>query len=127
MKTADGVTAELRPCPAWCTGEHFGEGDPVWLQDGFWHYGPETDIPTSDRAHQAGQPSVVTVSARAWAPHLRADPDQGLVGLRVSADDGEALVNITPAEARAAAAALLMAAGAAEHDGPPGQRNAPPA
>jgi hypothetical protein len=58
------------------------------------------------------------VYPEAWVPHLTDAPEPAVVGLDVRMHDGDALMSMIPAEARAFAAALEAAADAAESTGP---------
>ena len=47
----DGDAVTLRPCPPWCTEErHFADNEvDLYADHGYHHYGPEIQVPTSDR------------------------------------------------------------------------------
>ena len=112
VTTIDGGTAELQPCPHFCTGMHFRQGDPPWPGDGFFHHGPETGVHAVD--HEFDADTAFCVYPEAWVPHLTDVPEPSGVGLCVRLHDGDAVMSMTSAEARAFAAALEAAADAAE-------------
>jgi hypothetical protein len=115
LTTIDGGAAELHPCPPFCTGSHFRQGDPPWPGDPFFHHGTGTEIHAVDHAFDTD--ARFRVYPEAWVPHLTDAPEPAVVGLDVRMHDGDALMSMTPAEARAFAAALEAAADAAESTG----------
>jgi hypothetical protein len=64
--------------------------------------------------HEFDTDAAFRVSPEAWVPHLTDVPEPAGVGLGARLHDGDAVMSMTPAEARAFAAALEAAADAAE-------------
>jgi hypothetical protein len=92
----DGTTVELKPCPAWCLGEH-------------------ATVSVAFRAELlAGQPDSVTVQLESFTEPLDGDPGPARIDIHLRASTGEAYTVLTPAEARALAASLLMLADTAQ-------------
>lgn len=116
VQPRNGGTVTLRPCPAWCSlSEHFTDGTVIDADDGFHHYGPEITVPTSDRLFTNGPESVVKVSLKAWTKPLDAEPEPARVDLQL--ENADSCVDLTPAEARTVAVALLQMADTAERTG----------
>jgi hypothetical protein len=118
----DGNAVTLRPCPPWCTGErHFTEDDVIYPDDGYHHYGPEAEVPTSSSflGMADGARTVIRVVLKSWTCPLDADPGPALIELNLgTADTGtDMCAEFTPAQARAVAAALLDRAATAEQAG----------
>lgn len=119
----DGDPVALRPCPAWCTaGRHFAGGEAVYADHGYHHYGSEIEVPTSYGfpGMTDGSPTIVRAVLRSWTHPLDADPGPALIELNLGTAAGrtDMCAEITPAEARAVARALLGLAAIAERDGP---------
>ena len=115
---ADAVA--LRPCPPWCTlSLHFGEGQPVDADDGYHHCWPEIAVPTSYRAYRDEPETVVRAILKSWTHPLDAAPGPALieVNLGTATERTDACAELTPAQARDLAAALVDLAGTAEHVG----------
>lgn len=118
----DGDAVTLRPCPRWCTvSRHFPDGIPVDADDGYHHDGPEDQVPTSYPfgGLTDGPPTVVRVQVRSWTHPLGARPGSAFIDLNLgTAERGtDACAELTPAEARSVARALLDLAAVAEQDG----------
>jgi hypothetical protein len=115
----DGEPVILRPCPPWCTLErHFSPEQAVHADDGYFHYGPEAEIATGrpfpDQA--GGEPAVVRVYLTSWTHPLDASPGPAFieVNLGTEAHRTDMAAELTPAQASAAAWALLERADTAE-------------
>jgi hypothetical protein len=109
----DGDPVRLRPCPPWCIQtRHFTDDDVIYAEDGFHHDGPEIAVPTSFRMLTDGPESVVKVILKAWASRLDAVPGPGFVELQLATTEynTDAYVELTPAQARTVASALLQLA-----------------
>ncbi|WP_329243070.1 hypothetical protein OG417_45260 [Actinoallomurus sp. NBC_01490] len=106
-----GIT--LQPCPSWCTRNHFGaEPTPLYVDDGFFHYGPTTTI--SDNAaglSDDGQDADLQLELTSWVPTLAAAPGPTHVCL---SDGGDSVYYFTPDRARQLAAELTRLADQAE-------------
>jgi len=118
---SDSVT--LRPCPPWCTeGRHFGDDEVIYADDGYHHYGTEIEVPTSDTfLGMTGAPeTIVRMVLTSWTHPLDAEPGPALIELNLGTVAGrtDMRAEVTPAEARAVARALLDLADTAERDGP---------
>ena len=77
VRARDGAAVALRPCPSWCTeSRHFGEGDTVYADDGYHHYGTETEVPTAypSAGVADGDPTVVRAVLKSWTYPLDAAP-----------------------------------------------------
>jgi hypothetical protein len=121
----DGDAVTLRPCPAWCTaGRHFADGEVVYADHGYHHYGPEIEVPTSDKflGMADGPRTIVRGVLKSWTHPVDADPGPALIELNLgtAAERTDMCAEITPAEARAVARALLDLAAIAEREGPAG-------
>ena len=118
----DGEPVTLRPCPPWCTEErHFGDDEAVYADHGYHHYGPEIQVPTSDRflGMTDGPETVVQVILKSWTHPLDAEPGPALIELNLgtAGERTDMCAEITPGEARAVAQALLDLAATAERAG----------
>lgn len=123
LRNGDPVT--LRPCPPWCTeARHFGTDDVIYADDGYHHYGTEIKVPTACPflGTTAGDPTIVRVFLKSWTHPLNAEAGPTLIELNVgtASERTETCAEVTPAEARAVARALLDLADTAERDGGPG-------
>jgi hypothetical protein len=114
IRTRDGDEFVIRPCPPWCTGGHFPPDETVDSDDGFHHYGTEVSIPTSHRPFTGGESSTVRLYLSTWVHPLDAQPPTGRVDVTLFTADNEPTVELTAAEARALAAALVMLADTVE-------------
>jgi hypothetical protein len=106
----DAVT--LRPCPPWCTQDrHFDDGETVDVDDGFHHYGTETEIETSDRyaGHVTGPAATVRVVLKSWTHPLDAEPGPARIEISIGTakERTDSSVEVTPGEAQLIAYALL--------------------
>ena len=122
VRPLDGAAVALRPCPPWCTEvRHFADGV-IYADDGYHHYGREIEIPTSCRflGMTDGPRTVVRAVLKSWTCPLDADPGPALIELNLGtgAERTDLCAEITPAEARLVAKALLDLAATAERDGP---------
>lgn len=115
----DGDAVTLRPCPPWCTEErHFTDDEMVYADDGFHHYGQEVEVPTScpflGTTDEAA--TIIRVVLKSWTHPLDADPGPALIELNLgtASERTDSCAEITPAEARAVAQALLDLAATAE-------------
>lgn len=116
VRLLDGEAVALRPCPPWCTlGRHFAGDEIIYASDGFHHCGPETAVPTSYRPHRGEPETVVRAILKSWACPLGANPGPPLieVNLGTANELTDACAELTPAQARDLAAALLELASAA--------------
>ena len=118
----DGYAVTLRPCPPWCAEErHFTDEDVIYADDGYHHYGPEAEVRTSypflGMTDRAG--TIVRVVLKSWTHPLDADPGPALVELNLgtAGERTDMCAEITPAEARAVARALLDLAATADRTG----------
>jgi hypothetical protein len=123
VRPLDGDAVTLRPCPPWCTeGPHLADNEMIYADDGYHHYGAEIEVPTSYNflGMTDGVPTIVRVVLKSWTHPLDADPGPALIELNLgtSGEPTDMCVEITPAEARAVAQALLDLAATAERDGP---------
>jgi hypothetical protein len=119
----DGDAVALRRCPTWCTeSRHFADGEAIYTDHGYHHYGTEIEVPTSDKFLGAadGSQTIVRAVLKSWTHPLDADPGAALIELHVgtAGERTDMCAEITPAEARAVAQALLVLAARAEQDGP---------
>lgn len=113
-----GTPVTLRPCPPWCTcSQHFADDQVVDVDDGYHHCGPEVSVPTSDRMLHDDPEVVVKVALKAWTPSLDADANPARIELQLGAADHDTdmYAELTPAEARAVASALLELASVADN------------
>jgi hypothetical protein len=122
VRPRGGEAVTLRPCPPWCTRDrHFADGELVDTDDGYHHYGPEAEIPTSDPylGSAAGPRTVIRVSVKSWTYPLDAGPGPALIELNLGTAEKktDSCAEITPAEARAVARALLDLAATADRAG----------
>jgi hypothetical protein len=122
VELTDGTTVELKPCPAWCRGDHdeFPPGMPVSpVIDCFHHRGPDATVNPAWRADlRAEQPDSVTVQLESFTESLDGDPGPARIDIHLRASTGdEAWTVLTPAEARSLAASLLMLADTAQRTG----------
>jgi hypothetical protein len=119
----DGETVALRPCPPWCTeSRHFADREAVYADHGYHHYGTEVEVPTSDTflGTADGSRTIVRAVLKSWTHPLNADPGPALIELNLGTarERTDMCAEITAAEARAVAQALLDLAATAERDGP---------
>lgn len=119
----DGDAVALRPCPAWCTaGRHFDDGEAVYTDHGYHHNGTEIEVPTSYKflGTADGPQTIVRAVLKSWTHPLDAEPGPALIELNLgtAAKRTDMCAEITPAEARAVARALLDLAAIAERAGP---------
>lgn len=118
----DGDAVTLRPCPPWCTEQQHFDDDVIYASDGYHHFGPEIEVPTSDRflGTTDGPATVVRVILKAWTHPLDAEPSQARIELNLGTADErtDLCAEVAPSEARAIAQALLDLADTAEQDGP---------
>ena len=119
----DGDSVALRPCPPWCTeSRHFAGGEAIYADHGYHHYGTEIEVPTSDTflGMTDGPQTIVRAVLKSWTHPLDADPGPALIELNLgtAGKRTEMCAEITPAEARALARALLALVATAEQDGP---------
>jgi uncharacterized protein DUF6907 len=92
VTTRDGQSFGLRPCPSWCTGDHFAPGGVIDADDGFHHASRTIRIETADIADLfKGMPIVVEMWLKAWVCPLDAVP----------------AVDLTPDEARRISEVLI--------------------
>lgn len=120
VRPRDGGAVALRPCPPWCAlGRHFAGDDVIHAGDGFHHYGPEIAVPTSDRWHSDEPEIVVRTILKSWTGPLGAEPGPPVieVNLGTAGQLTDACAELTPAQARDLAAALIELAAAAERPG----------
>jgi hypothetical protein len=118
IHTRDGDQFEIRPCPSWCTDEHFPPDEHVDSDDGFHHCGPDVSIPTSHQPFTGKECSTVRLYLKTWVLPLDAEPGTGCVDLTLFTADGEPTVELTSREARTLAAALVQLADTAERAQP---------
>jgi hypothetical protein len=123
VRPRDGGAVTLRPCPPWCTeSQHFTDGDAVYSDDGYHHVGAEVEVPTAYpfTGLANGEPTVVRAVLKSWTHPLDADPGPARVeiNLGTAVERTDSCAELTPAEARAVARALLDLAAAAEREGP---------
>ncbi len=118
----DGDPVMLRPCPPWCTeGRHFADDGVIYSDDGYHHYGAEIAVPTSYRMFGLDGPeTVVKAFLTSWTHPLDAEPGPARIELQLGTAETntDMCAEITPAQARAIAQALLELAVTAERDGP---------
>jgi hypothetical protein len=119
----DGDPVTLRPCPPWCTeGRHFAEDGVIYADHGYHHYGTETEVPTAYTflGMMDGPKTIVRAVLKSWTHPLDADPGPTLIELNIGTptERTDMSVEVTAAEARAIARALLDLAATAERDGP---------
>jgi hypothetical protein len=123
VRPRDGDEVALRPCPPWCTeGRHFADGEVIYVDHGYHHYGTEIEVATAYPflGLTAGTPTIVRAVLKSWTHPLDADPEPALIELNLgtAGERTDMCAEITPAEARAVAQALLDLAATAERDGP---------
>jgi hypothetical protein len=117
VELTDGSTVELKPCPAWCLGDHgFPPGTPVSpVIDCFHHRGPDASVSVAWRASLGdGAPDSVTVQLESFTEQSDGAPGPVRIDIHLRASTGEAYTELTPAEARSHAASLLMLADTAQ-------------
>jgi hypothetical protein len=110
VRTREGDVVTLRPCPPWCTERrHFTADIVTDATDGYHHYGPETEIPTADLKLGTGTETVVRILLKSWSCPLHAEPGPARIEPRLGTAEERTDLNVelTPAEARAIAQALL--------------------
>jgi hypothetical protein len=120
VRPRDGEVVALRPCPHWCTlSRHFDDGEAVDTDDGYHHCGPQIAVPTSYRMHRDDPDTVVRAILKSWTHPLSAGPGPSLieVNLGTATEMTDACTELTPAQARDLAAALLELAATAERRG----------
>ena len=113
----DAQPVTLGACPSWCTlSGHFAGGAIVDASDGYHHRGPEIEVPSSYRPYREVGETVVPAILKSWTHPLGAGPGQAVIELNLGTADTltDACAEITPAEARAIAAALLELAETAD-------------
>ena len=118
---ADAVT--LHPCPPWCAEErHFAHDEVIYADDGYHHHGIEIEVPTSSKflGMADGPETIVRAVLRSWTHPLDAEPGPVFIELNLgtAAERTDMCAEVTPAEARAIAQALLDLAATAVRDGP---------
>jgi Domain of unknown function (DUF6907) len=128
VRPLDGVAVALRPCPPWCAeARHFTDGEVIYADDGYHHYGHESEVPTSCKflGMTDGPDTIIRAVLKSWTHPLDADPGPTLIELNLgtATERTDMCAEITPAEARVVAKALLDLAATAERDG---LRQAPP-
>lgn len=122
VQLTDGRSAEPGPCPDWCLGDHgFRQGTPVHPDDGFIHVGPDASVALKWRALLDGPPDTVRVRLESHTTTLHADPGPPRIEMHVRTTEGEAFPELSPAEARALAASLLMLADVAQRASQPAE------
>ncbi|MFC4122054.1 DUF6907 domain-containing protein [Nonomuraea zeae] len=112
--TALGIS--LQPCPAWCTGDHFGDDVVLDRTDGFHHTTDDSEIKGLNRLF-ADDPDVQSVQVRltSWVNTLdAADRQPARVSLTI--DRAVEEVELSPQQAREIAAELVRLAEIAEAD-----------
>ena len=124
VRPRDGAAVALRPCPPWCTEvRHFADDEVTHADDGYHHYGREIEVPTSCRfLGMTDEPhTVIRAVLKSWTCPLDADPGPTLIELNLGtgAKWTDLCAEMTPAEARLVARALLDLAATAERDGFP--------
>ena len=123
VRPLDGDAVTLRPCPPWCTeGRHFADDEVIYADHGYHHYGTEIEVPTSYKflGMADGPETIVRAVLKSWTHPLDAEPGPALIELNLgtTADRTDLCAEVTPAEARAIAQALLDLAATAERDRP---------
>lgn len=119
----DGDAVTLLPCPTWCTvGRHFGDSEAVYADHGYHHCGTEIEVPTCYKflGTADGPPTIIRVVLKSWTCPLDADPGPALIELNLgtAVQRTDMCTEISPAEARAVARALLDLATIAEREDP---------
>jgi hypothetical protein len=119
----DGEAVALRPCPPWCTEvRHFAAGEVIYADHGYHHCGPGAEVATSYPfgGLADGPGTIVRVVLKSWTPSLGAGPGPAFIELNLgTAEAGtDACAELSSAEARAVARALLDLAAVADQDGP---------
>ena len=103
-------------------GRHFADDEAIYADHGYHHYGTEIEVQTAYpfAGMTDGAPTIGRAVLKSWTHPLDADPGPALIELNLGTAAGRTgmCAEITPAEARAAAQALLNLAGTAERDGP---------
>ncbi|RKS78657.1 hypothetical protein BZB76_0077 [Actinomadura pelletieri DSM 43383] len=108
--TALGITP--KPCPPWCTGDHFGPDPVLFAEDGFHHNGPTTVVTDSaSTLYEDPADSELKLELTSWTPALATTP--GPTHLRLS-DGGDSVFYFTPDGARRLAAELTQLADQAD-------------
>ena len=123
VRPLDGEAVTLRPCPPWCTeGRHFADDEVIYADHGYHHYGTEIEVPTSYKflGMADGPETIVRAVLKSWTHPLDAEPGPALIELNLgtTAERTDMCAEVTPAEARAIAQALLDLADTAERDRP---------
>ena len=105
VRTRDGKTIKLRPCPRWCTRDHqFGSVLITHASDGFHHRGRPVRVETSTFV-DLDKPVTVEIGLISWTCPLDADPGPTKISLDiVSGDSG---MDLTLADARRVAEMLI--------------------
>jgi len=119
----DSESVTLRPCPPWCTdGRHFADDEVIYADDGYHHYGAVIEVPTSyEFLGMPGDPeTIVRAVLKSWTHPLDAEPGPTIIELNLgtAAARTDIYAEVTPAEARAVARALLDLADTAEPEEP---------
>ena len=130
VRPRDGNPVVLRPCPPWCTlTRHFTAGQPVDSDDGYHHEGAVAEVATAYPflGTTEGEPTIVRAALRSWTHPLGAAPGPVVIELNLGtrASRTDSCAELSPAEARAIARALLDLADAAERDGASGASRTP--
>ena len=117
----DGDPVTLRPCPPWCAeARHFAEDETIYADHGYHHYGTEGEVPTTYpfAGLTDGDPTIVRAVLKSWTHPLDAGPGPTRIELNLgtAASRTDSCVEVTSAEARAIAQALLDLAVIAEQD-----------
>ena len=123
VRPLDGAPVTLRPCPHWCTEtRHFADDEVIYADHGYHHYGSEIEVPTSDTfgGMSDGPATIIRVVLKSWTHPMDADPGPTRIELNLgtATERTDLCAEISPAEARAVARALLDLADTAERDEP---------
>jgi hypothetical protein len=123
IRPLDGAPVTLRPCPPWCAEtRHFDDDEVIHADHGYHHYGTEIEVPTSDTfgGMSDGPETIIRVVLKSWTHPMDADPGPTRIELNLgtATERTDLCAEITPAEARAVAQALLDLADTAEPDEP---------
>lgn len=115
----DGHPVTLGPCPPWCIErQHFLTDEIVDSDDGYLHMGAEIAVPTSYKTLNGPDDpeTVVKVFLKSWTCPLDADPGPTVIELQLGTAEynTDSCVDVTPAQARAIAQALIEFAATAE-------------
>jgi hypothetical protein len=121
VRPRDGEPVALRPCPPWCAeSRHFADDEAIYADHGYHHYGTEIEVPTACpfAGLTGGDPTIVRAVLKSWTHPLGADPGPARIeiNLGTAAERTDSCAELTPAEARAVARALLDLAAVAERE-----------